>query len=276
MDDAVAASAYNNRFEFKDAAKQANEYTYDANGNLTKDLNKGIINISYNCLNLPSKVTFSDGSTITYTYAANGTKLWTVHKIGGTATMTDYCGDVVYEKGVRKLLLTEAGYVTLNDKKYHYYLKDHQGNNRVVINQSGAVEETNHYYPFVPGGASSAIKALRGADKVTDAIQAMNRGRRNEAKVLESIGEVKNTKSMITTLDKTGERITVILDVIPDTKVVEVKDVKNLSNTKQIRGERQIAEKEGKMFEIITGEKTHVSGNIKDSEIVRRKDIGPQ
>uniref|UniRef100_UPI001FCAD940 RHS repeat-associated core domain-containing protein n=1 Tax=Bacteroides rodentium TaxID=691816 RepID=UPI001FCAD940 len=36
----------------------------------------------------------------------------------------------------------------LSDSKYHYYLKDHQGNNRVVINQSGSVEETNHYYPF--------------------------------------------------------------------------------------------------------------------------------
>ena len=148
VDDSATASAYNNGFEFKDAAKQANEYAYDANGNLTKDLNKGITDIQYNCLNLPSAVTFSDGSTITYTYAANGTKLRTVHKIGGTATMTDYCGDVVYENGVQKLLLTEEGYVTLNDNKYHYYLNDHQGNNRVVINQSGAVEETNHYYPF--------------------------------------------------------------------------------------------------------------------------------
>ena len=27
-------------------------------------------------------------------------------------------------------------------------MKDHQGNNRVVINQGGSVEETNHYYPF--------------------------------------------------------------------------------------------------------------------------------
>ena len=148
VDDAVTASAYNGGFEFKDGVKQANEYAYDANGNLTKDLNKGITNISYNCLNLPSVVTFSDGSTITYTYAADGTKLKTVHKIGSTTTTTDYCGNVVYENGVRKLLLTEEGYVTLSDSKYHYYLKDHQGNNRVVINQSGSVEETNHYYPF--------------------------------------------------------------------------------------------------------------------------------
>ena len=155
VDDAVATSAYNNGFEFKDGVKQANEYNYDSNGNLTKDLNKGITNISYNCLNLPSVVTFSDGSTITYTYAADGTKLKTVHKTGSTTTTTDYCGNVVYENGVQKLLLTEEGYVTLSDGKYHYYLKDHQGNNRVVINQSGTVEEANHYYPFGGVFASS-------------------------------------------------------------------------------------------------------------------------
>ena len=148
VDDAAAASAYNGGFEFKDGVKQANEYTYDSNGNLTKDLNKGISTITYNVLNLPNMVTFSDGSTIAYTYGAAGTKLKTVHKTGSTTTTTDYCGNVVYENGVQKLLLTEEGYVTLSDGKYHYYLKDHQGNNRVVINQSGTVEETNHYYPF--------------------------------------------------------------------------------------------------------------------------------
>ena len=31
---------------------------------------------------------------------------------------------------------------------YHYYIQDHQGNNRVVFNQNGAIEQTNHYYPF--------------------------------------------------------------------------------------------------------------------------------
>ena len=155
VDDAAAASAYGGGFEFKDGVKQANEYTYDSNGNLTKDLNKGISTITYNVLNLPNMVTFSDGSTIAYTYGADGTKLKTVHKTGSTTTTTDYCGNVIYENGVQKLLLTEEGYVTLSDGKYHYYLKDHQGNNRVVINQSGTVEEANHYYPFGGVFASS-------------------------------------------------------------------------------------------------------------------------
>ena len=175
VDDAVATSAYNNGFEFKDGVKQANEYNYDSNGNLTKDLNKGITNISYNCLNLPSVVTFSDGSTITYTYAADGTKLKTVHKTGSTTTTTDYCGNVVYENGVQKLLLTDEGYVTLSDNKYHYYLKDHQGNNRVVINQSGTVEETNHYYPFGGVFASAGnVQPYKYNGKELDAKKGLN------------------------------------------------------------------------------------------------------
>jgi RHS repeat-associated protein len=73
-----------------------------------------------------------------------------VHTISGTTTQKDYCGNVVYENGVQKILLTEEGYVdlTASTPTYYYYLKDHQGNNRVVINSSGAVQETNHYYPF--------------------------------------------------------------------------------------------------------------------------------
>ena len=175
VDDAAAASAYNGGFEFKDGVKQANEYTYDSNGNLTKDLNKGISTITYNVLNLPNMVTFSDGSTIAYTYGADGTKLKTVHKTGSTTTTTDYCGNVVYENGVQKLLLTDEGYVTLSDGKYHYYLKDHQGNNRVVINQSGTVEEANHYYPFGGVFASSGnVQPYKYNGKELDAKKGLN------------------------------------------------------------------------------------------------------
>ena len=155
VDDLVSIGAGNDETDFKDAVKQANEYTYDANGNLTKDLNKGITGITYNCLNLPNAVTFSDGSTITYIYSADGTKLRAVHKIGSVTTTTDYCGNVIYENNTAKLLLTGEGYISLSDKKYHYYLQDHQGNNRVVADKDGNVEETNHYYPFGGVFASS-------------------------------------------------------------------------------------------------------------------------
>ena len=64
-------------------SKEAFHYPLYYNGNLTKDSNKGIGNISWNSLNLPNVVTFSDGSTVTYTYAADGTKLRTLHNING-------------------------------------------------------------------------------------------------------------------------------------------------------------------------------------------------
>lgn len=148
VNDAATVSAFNNGFDFKDGSKQATEYFYDDNGSLIKDLNKKNTNIQYNCLHLPDRVEFEDGSSISYLYDAAGIKLRVVHSTAGKTTTTDYCGSVIYENGNPKTILTEAGFVSLNDNKYHYYLQDHQGNNRVVADQNGNVEEINHYYPF--------------------------------------------------------------------------------------------------------------------------------
>ena len=63
---------------------------------------------------------------------------------------------MIYENGIPKTLLTDAGFVSLSDSRYHYYLQDHQGNNRVVVSQNGTVEEVNHYYPFGGTFASTA------------------------------------------------------------------------------------------------------------------------
>ena len=49
--------------------------TYDANGNMTRDRNKGIHSITYNMLNLPQIILFNDGHETRYTYAADGRKL---------------------------------------------------------------------------------------------------------------------------------------------------------------------------------------------------------
>ncbi len=170
---------------------------------ITQDLNKNISSIQYNVLNLlrnigcaseikisklilystrlslylPGVVTFTDGSTIAYRYAADGRKLRTVHTIGSTVTTMDYCGSVVYENGAQKLLLTEEGYVNLaGTKQYCYYLKDHQGNNRVVVNQTGsAVGEANHYYPF--GGlfaSTSSVQPYKYNGKELDTKKGLN------------------------------------------------------------------------------------------------------
>ena len=108
---------------------------------------------------MPRLVKFKDQSIITYTYAADGTKLRVEHKIGSSTTRTTYCNNVIYEDGTAKCLLTEEGYVSLNDREYHYYLKDHQGNNRVLVNKNGGVEEINHYYPF--GGVFASEENLQ-------------------------------------------------------------------------------------------------------------------
>ncbi len=139
---------FGNGMEFKDAAHETVEYAYDKNGNLTKDLNKKMIEIQYNCLNLPSRIQFEGGNSIVFLYDANGTKVRTTHIIDGVITSTDYCDNAVYENGVLDKLLTGEGYITLSDTVYHYFLRDHQGNNRVVVSQDETVEKVNHYYPF--------------------------------------------------------------------------------------------------------------------------------
>ncbi|MCR5151601.1 MAG: RHS repeat-associated core domain-containing protein [Prevotella sp.] len=63
--------------------------------------------------------------------------------------------------GRQSMYLFPGGYCNLNDPtvtntgnpgtdsiSYHYYNKDHLGNNREVINESGAIEQIVHYYPF--------------------------------------------------------------------------------------------------------------------------------
>ena len=175
VNDAATAPPFNNGFEFKDNSKQATEYIYDDNGNLTKDLNKKITNIQYNYLNLPDRIEFEGGSYVSYLYDASGKKLRAVHCIAGNTTTTDYCGSVIFENGTPKTVLTEAGFVSLNDNKYHYYLQDYQGNNRVVADQNGNVEEVNHYYPF--GGVfanTSSIQPYKYNGKELDQKNGLN------------------------------------------------------------------------------------------------------
>ncbi|MDE6715997.1 MAG: hypothetical protein K2J74_05905, partial [Muribaculaceae bacterium] len=66
---------------FIDGDDKEVEYTYDANGNLTSDLNKGITQITYNQIGLPRSVEFSDGHRTEYLYDASGRKLQTKYQL---------------------------------------------------------------------------------------------------------------------------------------------------------------------------------------------------
>jgi len=88
------------------------DYTYDLNGNVTKDQNKSIASITYYYNNLPKRVTFGDGSYLENTYDAAGIKLTRVYSKAGTTTTTDYVGSLVLLNGQVLLLNHEEGRIT--------------------------------------------------------------------------------------------------------------------------------------------------------------------
>ncbi|WP_407478709.1 DUF6443 domain-containing protein [Elizabethkingia anophelis] len=124
-----------------------NIIAYDINGNMVSHLDKGISNIAYNYLNLPSSITASTGNT-TYVYNADGTKL---KKVFAEKT-TDYLDGFQYENGVLQFVPTAEGYYDAIKNKYIYNYTDHLGNVRLSYTKgaSGGAEiiEENNYYPF--------------------------------------------------------------------------------------------------------------------------------
>ena len=189
--------SYAGAMDFKDGADKAEEYTYDANGNMTCDRNKGIHSITYNMLNLPKTVLFNDGHETRYTYAADGRKLRTEYRlnnfaiiddeaepadpaepanfslpVGGiidepielepayTTLMTrDYCGNYIYSNGALERILTGNGYI--QGDEFYFYIKDYQGNVRVVLNQANQPVEVNSYYPYGGLMAATTIEGIQ-------------------------------------------------------------------------------------------------------------------
>lgn len=74
VDDTVSGPYYAGAFHFVDGTKEATEYSYDANGNMVMDKNKGISSISYDINNLPQKILYNDGRKASYVYDAEGNK----------------------------------------------------------------------------------------------------------------------------------------------------------------------------------------------------------
>ncbi|MEL6558330.1 MAG: DUF6443 domain-containing protein [Bacteroidota bacterium] len=166
VDDNGDAGTYNdpdpdiNRYKdigFRDGNTSGDDYAYDANGNMTKDLNKDIVNIAYNHLNLPERVTFGDGRYVNHLYDAAGIKL---QKEAGSSTgnpkITDYVTGKHYKDdgtgagSMLEFFQHAEGRVVVDESSfnYEYNITDHLGNVRVTVNQGGAVIQKDDYYPF--------------------------------------------------------------------------------------------------------------------------------
>ncbi|WP_164914066.1 DUF6443 domain-containing protein [Aquimarina sediminis] len=147
----------NKTFGFKDGINTNNDFSYDVNGNMTLDQNKGITEITYNHLNLPKTVTInntSNNGNISYIYDATGAKLKKIVTEGGSLIETEYAGNFVYKNDQLQYFNTPEGYVTPNGSSYRYVYnyKDHLGNIRLSYtkNDAGNLEiiSENNYYPF--------------------------------------------------------------------------------------------------------------------------------
>ena len=124
------------QFGFVDGDNAEIEYSYDLSGNLIKDENKGISEIKYDAvLNLPEEVVITEKGTINYSYDAQGMKLRqeVVPSDGSEKKTTDYVQGFHYENGKLSFLQHAEGRLMMEDKAYHYDLKDHLGNSRVTF-----------------------------------------------------------------------------------------------------------------------------------------------
>jgi RHS repeat-associated protein len=130
VDDASA-----NNSGFSDGASQTTEYSYDSDGNMIVDVNKGISAITYNQLGKAQQITFTDGRTVVYTYNAGGTKLKMASTVSGVTTTTDYVNGFVYSNNALSFFASPEGRVVKNGSnfEYQYAITDHQGNTRVLF-----------------------------------------------------------------------------------------------------------------------------------------------
>ena len=72
-------------------------------------------------------------------------------------SVTDYCGGIVYEDSVLTRINLAGGYLRIADNsgnrlakpEYHFYHRDHLGNNRMDLDgTTGGVHQITHYDPY--------------------------------------------------------------------------------------------------------------------------------
>ena len=146
---------YTGASDFYDGDSSSSEYLYNANGSLVSDFNREIDWTYYDNLGNTREICFCDHSSTEYIYASDGTKLRTIHRPVSSTALTDsidYIGNLILKNSQPEMYLFDGGYATFDANGvvdgWHYYIQDYLGNNRMVVNKNGNVEQITHYYPY--------------------------------------------------------------------------------------------------------------------------------
>ncbi len=152
------------------AGSSSSTYTYDSNGNVISDSKDNIAFSLYDIYNEPVAVYMTNGTVYTYAYDVSGTRIWK-NSGGGPSyefyandpdgktvaiNLQPYSQDVDYNIWAGNDNIVQARYDNGSGYSYYYYLKDHLGNIKMVLNSSGAMDSYYNYYPFgeqMPGSS---------------------------------------------------------------------------------------------------------------------------
>ena len=118
------------------------------------------LSITYNVLNLQQSLSQSGTAVANYSWLADGTKCAVVDN---TTNGYDYLGSLIYTRNgsTRTLESTDfgGGRIVYSGSTYslYYYITDHLGSIRTIVDNSGTVREQNDYYPFGGRHANGSI-----------------------------------------------------------------------------------------------------------------------
>ena len=186
IDDAADESPnYSEAMHFRDAANEETEYgnvLTDSNRGITS-IDYNVLDLPQ-CIKIRPIIIFKENAdnAIYYTYSADGTKLRAKYKEADSRPMSYkpnvfknkielniktngmvtpmvrllennyyYCSNLVYNNDRLSTILFDGGYASVDEEDgivMHFYVKDHLGSNRLVVDGNGNIEEVNHYYPF--------------------------------------------------------------------------------------------------------------------------------
>ena len=157
--DAAEAVNYNGALDFHDGADAECEYRYDSNGALKSDSNRGIASITYDYGHHPNYVRMTNRkNTVSNDYTPDGIKLSSKHASTDASTnvrvsTTDqYVDGLILRDGKPLMWQFDGGYVELDDNgtptSWNYYVTDHLGSTRKVVDSNNNILETINYYPF--------------------------------------------------------------------------------------------------------------------------------